>query len=468
MNLDELFRESVARAPEKLAIIQDQRELTYADLQEAIDRASSQLADAGIRQGNCVGLHVTSGLEYIVQTYAVWRLGACIVPIPIELADVEKSTILREIHLDFVINSQPDAAFIGDDAADGEISIVTVRNSRAAPERFSTINAAFIRFTSGTTGTAKGVVLSHETIAERISAANDALRLNSDDRVVWLLSMSYHFAVSIVAYLNYGATILMPKNLFADAILGMIEQRHATFVYGSPLQYSWMVSNKGNYDTSSLRLAVSTTAPLRLSLAQKFLEKFGIPLTQALGIIEVGLPCINVDFARSQPTAVGRVGNDYELKLRDSDFSDDCQEILLRGPGILDAYYEPWRERADIMQDGWFATGDMCNIDEQGCITIQGRSKDLINISGMKFFPQEAESVLCDHPDVKKARVFSVDNERWGEQAYAEIVLAQGLPDANLQELTTWCQERLAPFKVPAEFRVVEKIRMTASGKVLH
>lgn len=159
MNLDELFRKSVSHAPEQLAIVQDQQELTYQELDEAIGRATSQLADVGIQKGNCVGLHVASGLEYIVQTYAVWRLGACIVPIPIELADVEKSTILREIHLDFVINSQPEAAFIGSHSADGKTTVTVVENSCAAPERFSTINAAFIRFTSGTTGAAKGVVL---------------------------------------------------------------------------------------------------------------------------------------------------------------------------------------------------------------------------------------------------------------------------------------------------------------------
>lgn len=176
MNLDELFRASVTRAPQQVAIVQGQQELTYTELDEAIDRAKAQLVDAQVRPGDSVGLHVASGLNYIVLTYAAWRAGACIVPIPIELANAEKSRILQEIHLDFVINAEPQASFIDEVALrthqllDGT-SVVAVRKLREAPPQFSSINAAFIRFTSGTTGTAKGVVLSHETIFERISAA---------------------------------------------------------------------------------------------------------------------------------------------------------------------------------------------------------------------------------------------------------------------------------------------------------
>lgn len=414
-------------------------------------------------------------MEYIALTYAVWRSGACVVPIPVELAAIEKQRIVEEIHLHAVVSPERDASFI-EAYSRGEWvelssthSLKRVDGPQPAPAAFAGVNSAFIRFTSGTTGDSKGVVLSHETIRDRIYAANDALELTEADRVVWLLSMSYHFAVSIVGYLTFGCTIILPQGVFAPAILQAAEEHAGTFIYGSPLQYSWMVNCDSDAALDGLRLAISTTSGLNENLGREFEQRFGLPLTQALGIIEVGLPCINVDFASMQPEAVGRVLPAYEMKLRETGLGAEANEILLRGPGFLDAYYRPWRTREEITQDGWFATGDVASVDENGCVQIQGRSKDVINISGMKFFPQEVESVLCEHPGVRAARVFSFVHPRWGELAQAQVVAdAEAGPTPAVGELSAWCKARLAPFKIPTDIEYVDEFPRTASGKVLH
>src|SRR5262249_36486471 len=152
------------------------------------------------------------------------------------------------------------------------------------PPGFASIPSAFVRFTSGTTAAAKGVVLSHETIHERISAANEVLQLGPHDRVVWLLSMAYHFAVSIVAYLSFGAGIILLPHHFAQAILTAGRRHKGTMIYGSPTHFAWLASAPAPDPWPELRLAISTTATLDRATADRFHAQFGVPVAQALGI----------------------------------------------------------------------------------------------------------------------------------------------------------------------------------------
>src|SRR5262245_16787745 len=200
MSLYDVFRDTARRQPAEFALLgpgPDDR-LSYRQLAEAIDAAADRLHGAGLRPGACVGLHCPSGADYIILTYAVWRCGGCVVPIPVELADPEKQEICRTIALTLVITGQARASFVepfrqGSAVDMPAAAAVPVTALREHPDGFRPLSSAFIRFTSGTTGTAKGVVLSHETIRDRIAAANDVLRIGPADRVLWLLSMSYHF-----------------------------------------------------------------------------------------------------------------------------------------------------------------------------------------------------------------------------------------------------------------------------------
>jgi long-chain acyl-CoA synthetase len=336
------------------------------------------------------------------------------------------------------------------------------------PRGFREVNAAFIRFTSGTTGTSKGVVLSHETIHERISAANDVLHIGPEDRVVWLLSMSYHFAVSIVGYLSFGAGIILVPNHFAPAIMGAARTHGGTMIYGSPAHYAWMASYEKGAPLPSLRLAVSTTTALEPTTAAAFQQRYGVAITQALGIIEIGLPFINTDFAGDRSDAVGRLLSAYEMRLVDVGLGADVKEIYLKGKGFLDAYYRPWRTRAEIMPDGWFRTGDVARVDADGCVFLCGRTKDVINVMGMKFFPQEVEAVLTSHPAVKDACVLPIADARLGEVPIARVIPADPETGISESELQEYCKKQLADYKVPQQIEVVAELWRTASGKVIH
>jgi long-chain acyl-CoA synthetase len=477
MNLCDLFYQTVRKQPARPALLGPGADdaLSYQELGEAIASAGSQLQRAGLRPGDCVGLHLPSGVDYIIFNYAIWRCGGCVVPIPVELAAAEKEQICRGICLSIVVSARRTLSFLGPlrgsglaDLARG-MAAVPVASLRAHPPGFRDLGSAFIRFTSGTTAASKGVVLSHETIHDRIQAANEVLHIGPDDRIIWLLSMSYHFAVSIVNYLSFGATIVLPSNHFAPAIIDSTRGRQGTLVYGSPVHYAWLAECERPAPLESLRLALSTTTALDLRAAEQFHRRFGLPVTQALGVIEVGLPFINIDFAADRPGAVGRALPAYRVRMADVGLGPGLQEVHLSGKGFLDAYYQPWQPRADIMPDGWFRTGDVGELDADGCLFLHGRTKDVINVLGMKFFPQEVESVLMSHPRVGAASVFPRGDDRLGEVASARVVVKagpEGLPSQG--ELLAYCKERLAGYKVPQLIEFVDRLPRTASGKVLH
>jgi long-chain acyl-CoA synthetase len=475
MNLYDTFRATSRRQPAGPALLGPgpQDRLSYGQLAEAIDAAADRLQRAGLRPGDCVGLHCPSGADYIILTYAVWRCSGCVVPIPVELADREKEEICRTIALTQVITGPHRAGFVepfrrGPAVEAPGVSVVPVTAQREHPAGFDPLASAFIRFTSGTTGTAKGVVLSHETIRDRIAAANEVLHIGPEDRVLWLLSMSYHFAVSIVAYLSYGAAVVLPADHFAPAVQTAAGRYGATLIYASPAHYAWLTEADVAELPPTLRLAVSTTTPLERGTAEKFRRRFGLPLTQALGIIEVGLPFINVDFAADRPEAVGRVLPAYRLRLEETSLGPQYKEVLLSGNGFLDAYYEPWRPRAEIMPDGWFRTGDVGELDADGCLFLRGRTKDVISVLGAKFFPQEVEAVLLSHPAVAAARVFGRPDARLGEMPYAQVVARDPAAPPAESDLLRYCRRRLAAFKVPQRIELCPDLPRTASGKVLH
>ncbi len=473
LNLAECFFQKAAQQPNHLLMLGQEIEdrTSYAEFRDEVQQLALKLKEAGINCGDNIGLHYKSGRDYIAFVYAIWKCGACVTPLPFELTKPETERIFQYIHMDAVISSvnfldqvrhfiQPEIFNLT-----RQVVFTNVNNLCKPPPQLAEINAAFIRFTSGTTADAKGVVLSHESIYERIHAANQALKLNENDRILWLLSMDYHFAVSIAAYLTFGASIILPKNSFGITLLNAAFNHKATLIYGSPTHYNMMIQDdSGAILPAELRHAIVTTTALRSDIATLFYERFGYVLNETYGIIELGLPAINTSHLKNKQGSVGKVLPDYELQL-DCPEGELQGEITVRGKGMLDAYYSPWKTRATILKEhnGWFRTGDLGKLDDDGFLYIIGRNKELISIGGMKFFPEEVESVLENHPAIKEASVFSDTQVSGSAKAY--LVLEEGcaVPDKNA--LRTFCRQSLSNHKIPGHFEWVQHLAYTASGK---
>ncbi|MBI4838737.1 MAG: acyl--CoA ligase, partial [Nitrospirae bacterium] len=358
MNVFDIFKDRAVKQPGHHAIVSGGVTFTYSGLLKEIESKAEILSKAGLQKGSCLGIHLTNSPEYIIMTYAGWMLGACIVPVASEMTPEEKLHLCSTIALDAVIARSRDSQLFDPvrikeptDLSNG-LSLLPVRKSRQHPKGFHEINPAFLRFTSGTTGSAKGVVISHESIKDRILAANRVLNIGPDDKVLWLLSMAYHFTVSIVSYLSFGAAIVLSAGFLGELIIKALQNMKCTIISASPTHYQLM-NNTGAADLSGLRLAISTTSGLASEIADRFYQLFHVPLCQAYGIIEVGLPFINVDNPVGKSKSVGKLLPDFQALLEDSGLGDNLKTIKLRGKGFFDAYYEPWRLRSDCLKDGW-------------------------------------------------------------------------------------------------------------------
>ena len=344
----------------------------------------------------------------------------------------------------------------------------------AGDASFRALRPAYLRFTSGTTARRKGVILGHESIRERLAAANRVLAIGPDDRVLWLLPMAHHFVVSILLYLQSGAAILLPASSIARTVLEFALREAATVLYASPHHYNLLSKDVSDLSLKDARLVISTAEGLRSEVAERFWKRFGLPVAQALGIIEVGLSVANLSSAAEKPEALGRPLPDYEVWLRGDDgkpvrspgLPEESGEICIRGPGLLDAYLEPWLPAREILEPDGFRTGDQGWFDADGDLHLVGRRSNRISMAGMKFFVEEVEAVLDTHPQVRESRVAAREHAHLGEIPVAEIVVTSPDDPPDKRSLTAHCREHLPRYKVPREFQIVPHLDRTATGKV--
>ncbi len=459
MNLIESLERTAARVPQKAALIEDATTVTYAELLQRVNSFADGLRAQQVSSGQRIGLAFPNGVAYVALTYALWRCGVVVVPVPTECSEDEIQEIIAAMQLQGIVTPKPrgDSVSLAPD-------VFFTRLQPTAPPDNHGLNLAFIRFTSGTTSARKGVALSHETIRDRVASANKAFGITADDTIIWCLPMAHHFLITIVLYIEVGATIVLARHVTAKPFLEAVNRWNGTVLYAAPFHYSMLARDNSGAQIPSVRLAVSTTCALPENVAQDFLKRFNLPLVQALGVIELGLVALNTGDPRGRWNSVGRAAGDFELRIEKPD-AEGCGELAVRGPGICDAYVAPWVAREQILRDGWFFTGDIGRFDADGFLHLLSRKTAVINLAGRKVFPEEIESVLNQHPDVRESRVFGTTHPHLGEVVEAELVMAQ--PDAKLDSVRAYCRDHLASYKIPMRFHIVAALpRTPVTGKI--
>jgi len=472
MNIYHTIRMETEQHRGRTAVIEGGESVSYGQLFASVDRVAASLRAAGVGgDAGRVGVLCADSIDYIIASLAVLSLPAVVVPISPEQSRTEVGSILDRISVQYVLFEQgahdlPGARpFPSDGFVSKAFSLSRCDVVSAPPGEYASLNPAFIRFTSGTTGASKGIVLSHETILDRTDAADKGMRITHEDRVLWVLSMNFHFVVSILLFLRRAATIVICSRQFPESLIDGITNRRGTFIYASPFHYT-VLARSGLLSGDALRnirMAVSTAMKLPGAVAEEFRAKFGFELTEAYGIIEVGLPFMNLSSDSAKRGSVGKPLPDYEISIRNADASG-TGDIWLRGKGMLDAYFSPWTDRPRILQEGWFRTGDLGKIDDDGFLFILGREKGVINFAGMKIFADEVESVLNQHPRVAESLVYGMSHPQYGQLPMAKVVLKDG--SADTAELRRFCYRRLSSYKVPKDFEFVDALPKTASGKI--
>ncbi|MBL8498109.1 hypothetical protein ABF87_00100 [Nitrosomonas sp. JL21] len=477
MKVPDFLYQSARRWPNNPAVIDEWGMMTYAELEALVRHIATSLLALGITPHLGVAVIGKNSRYFIAQCFAVMECGAVVIPISNQITTDEINEIIETTGLHAILEDQTGRAYFDDTAdliklAHQEWHLFFLKNAdKSIPFAPHVRNPAFVRFTSGTTSISKGVVLSHESIAERTESANKALQLGPADTITWVLSMAYHFVVTIILYLRYGSSIVICKDFTADTVIETTNRHHATLLYCSPLHIRLLVNDHSGRKMPSLKQVISTSVSIAKAQCQAFTNRFELPVSQAYGIIEIGLPIVNLKKNKDYPDAIGYALPDYQAHIIDDQGNTlpagQVGHLIIRGPGMLDGYLDPPRAREEILKNGWFHTGDLASMDTDGLIRIAGRMKSMINVAGNKVFPEEVEAVLSQHPAVKLCRISGFMHGFLGERVQAEIVLADGKKQCDAEELINFCRNRLSSYKIPQKINFVEVLPMTYSQKLI-
>jgi long-chain acyl-CoA synthetase len=444
------IRQRAECQPDSLAFcsLDSGEKLTYRQLIQRAEVTADWLRRRGCCRGERCGLVMADGSEFLESALGILMAGLCVAPIAPSLPNSERDRAIRRAGLHWLLRSNHSLWRLPFS------NPVDYRND----EDFRAANPAYIRFTSGTTGAGKCVLLGHKAIVDRLDAADAVLQVGPKDTVWFGLSMADHFVVSILLYLSRGAKVVTASK--ADKAERLAKEYLPTILYGSPDFYASVTSSRISR-LGSMRLAISTSTPLTAEVNTAFARKFGKNINAALGVIEVGLLTLN-----TRPDKIGCVGFPmpaYRVSIIAQNGevlgTNQVGELHVSGPGLLDAYLGPWRPANRMLNQHGFATGDFARLDGEGYLYLAGRGKNLIRIDGIQFFYEEVESVLNSLPGIEESRVF-VDSE--SNLLAAEIVGSLGAPQRIREMLLGKIDRR----KVPKVFISVDVLPRTANGKL--
>jgi fatty-acyl-CoA synthase len=328
-----------------------------------------------------------------------------------------------------------------------------------------------IIYTSGTSGLPKAVILTHGMITWNAINTNLGWDLRSDDKTILHAAMFYTAGWNVFTLPLFqcrGVNILI-QSFDPDLILDLIAREGVTLFFGVPTMFQMLIESAkfSSTDFSKIRFMVSGGAPLSRDIAETFKSQKSIRIWEGYGLTEVGP---NNFLANGKPGTIGHPMPGVDVKIVDSDGkevnSGEEGEILLRGPHACAGYWNQPDASAKAFKDGWFRTGDLGQMDEDGHYSIVGRLKDMIISGGANIYPAEIERAVEAHPSVVGAAVIGVPDSKWGEVGKAIVELQAGA-SLTLEELHAFLSERLGKFKLPKYLAVVETLpRTPASGKV--
>ncbi len=487
MNLASIVDDSAARAPESPAVRLGEVELTYAELDDRSARLATLLREKGLRPGDRVGVMLPNVLEFPVSYYGVLRAGCVVVPMNVLLKRREIAFYLEDSGSKLLLAWHGFAAEAGAGAADAGVELVEVE-----PQGFAAMLAereptpgladtdaddtAVILYTSGTTGKPKGAELTHSNLLRNADVSSRTTsEIAAGDVVFGGLPLFHSFGqtVSMNASLMVGACLTLVPKFDPGEALATMQRDGVTHFYGVPTMYGALLHHPGreDYDTSALRICITGGASMPVEVLRGFEQAFGAIVLEGYGLSETSpVSSSNHPDRERKPGSIGTPLEGVEMRVVDEDDNEVAQgevgEIVIRGHNIMKGYWQRPDATAEAMRGGWFHSGDMARVDEEGYFYIVDRKKDLIIRGGYNVYPREVEEVLYEHPKIREAAVIGVPHDQWGEEIGAAVVLHDG-EELSPEEVSAYVKERIAAYKYPRLVWFVDELPKGPTGKIL-
>lgn len=482
-HLGYLTADAVALYPERVALIQDDIEITYAELDDRANRAAGVVQGAGAKPGDRVGLLWSNEFHYVEALLGTLRTGAVAVPINIKLGEDGLVHVIRDSGLRTML-AEPALAGRAKSLAKlagTEVRVLTCDDWEQAPGRFEAPDSdiddiCFQPYTSGSTGRPKGVLLAHRGQLWCADTVRKWKLLDETDKTV-VSAPLYHknAGVALKVCLIAGAAVVILRQFDPAATLAAVARHRCTFFGGVPVMLRAILEHartSRELDLSSLRFATVGSADVPAELVEAFESEFGVPLLNGYGLTEGG-PDVFIE-PRFGIRKIGSLGPPLPgCEVRLADLEDPSMEVpvgavgelWVRNPGVAVGYHNLPGLTAERIRDGWLATGDLMVRDADNYFSYVSRRDDMINVGGENVYPREVEATILSHPEVLDCAVVAVPHATKGEAPAAAVVLRPG-SDVKEDAIKAWCLDHAAAYAHPRAVLILESLPLGSTGKV--
>jgi malonyl-CoA/methylmalonyl-CoA synthetase len=470
VNLRQLFDLSLVGRRDRVALEWNGAEYTFGDIDERSDRMAHALAARGIAKGDRVCVYLANRIELIDLFLACVRLGAIFVPINILYRDREMSHILSDAEPKLLVTERelPELLASGDDARpDGHASdnggdaLPNGRASSGFPDLDGDAPAALV-YTSGTTGTSKGAILTHNNFAANAINLLACWQITEQDRFLLALPLFHVHALGngLHCWLMSGCRMRLLERFEHQTAAAQFLDFKPTLFFGVPTMYVRLLEtpeSSAREIGARMRLFVSGSAPLPAQVLEDFRTRFGHTILERYGMSETLMNTSNPYIGERRAGTVGLPMPGVSVRL------DENGEVWVKGPNVFAGYWRREDATRAAFADGWFRTGDVAERSADGYYTLSGRKSDLIISGGFNIYPREIEEFLAEQPEIAEAAVVGEADRVRGEIPVAYVVMRVPLDPAMIEAR---CREKLASFKIPRRFETVDKLPRNALGKV--
>jgi acyl-CoA synthetase (AMP-forming)/AMP-acid ligase II len=492
--------------PDRHAIVFDDRRMTFGELADRVSRLANGLADLGVGAGDRVAVMQVNCNEHIESYFATAKLDAIFVPINFRARSEElsfmlndsgvKAIILGQRYQDMLRQVKPELTTLEhqitlEAPADDFVSYEDLIANSSDEERFPAADGddvTIIMFTAGTTGTPKGVMLSHNSFSSYILANVEPVDMEVAEKNILTVPLHHIAGVQAVMAAIYGGrTLVLQRQFDEEGWMKLVQEEQVNRAMMVPTMLKRLMDQPsfGSYDLSSLRVITYGAAPMPLEVIKKAIVEFpDTRFINAFGQTETAstitmLPPDAHEIREGDPDyeqkmkrlgSIGKPLPDVEVRIVDEDGNDvslgENGEIVARGERLMKGYWNREEATRETLRGGWLYTGDLGYWDDEGFIFLSGRAKDFLKRGGEMIAPEEVEQIIMSHPAVDEAAIIGVPDIEWGERVRAIVVKKPGM-DLSAEEVVEHCRPRMAGFKRPEDVIFIEELPRNPMGKVL-